>query len=94
MNELIKKHYAATWGRGLISESTTMSQFIDKIGEEYEEMLNAYADGVLENEPLPTGELIHESIDLVAVIFNMLHFYGVNVDREFRKNISYQESRI
>ena len=94
MNTLIERHYKAVKKRGFITESTTLEAFMSKIEEEYLELWNAYADAVQNDDKCPDNDMIHEAIDLMAVITNMLHFYGVNVSREFQKNINYQRSRI
>jgi len=91
MNDLIKQHFDAIKARGFINESTSLEAFMDKIDEEYSELLNAYADNW---NNVPDRAMIHEAIDLVAVIVNMLHFYRIDVAQAFRENIKYQESRI
>jgi phosphoribosyl-ATP pyrophosphohydrolase len=87
MKDLIKRHQAATWERGFITPVTNVNDFLDKLFEEHFELVNAY-DGTM------NAEFIHEAVDLVAVVVNMLTFYGVDFEKEFRKNVELQESLI
>lgn len=88
ITDLIKRHHVATWERGMIRPETSLHDFMDKIEEEFYEAKNAYKDFAL------SDELIHESVDLVATIINMLKFYNYDFIQEYRKNVEYQESRV
>jgi len=88
MKELIKRHHAATWERGMITPETCLFDFMQKITEEYHELNNAYQEFSL------SSETIHEAVDLCATIINMLKFYGYDFIQEYRKNVEHQENRI
>ena len=92
MKELLLRHYIATSKRGLISHNTTLGEFMKKISEEYHELYGEWVEDIWNIDPTP--EFIHESIDLVAVILNMLKHYDIDFIEEYRKNVEHQESRI
>lgn len=96
MKKLIKRHQAATWERGHITPNTTIDDFIDKISEEFSEFRNAYRISLDddEDEQIMTEDMAHEAVDICAVVINMLTFYGIDFEKEFCKNVDYQESRI
>ncbi len=87
MKELILRHYEATRQRGLINSDTEFEEFQDKIDEEILEMDGAYNSGEFQ-------KAIEESIDVAAVILNMLTHYGFDFEELYRKNVEHQESRI
>ena len=90
MKQLIKRHYEATAERGLIGPYTTTHDFMEKLKEEYSEVLEAYNEetGVVD------GDMVQECMDLVGVIFNMLINKGFDIEAEFKYNTEYQESRV
>jgi len=89
MKELIKRHYAATVKRGLISDETTIEEFREKLREEIQEMWDADM-----YEHTIDGDMAQEAIDVVGVIFNMLYHQGYDLESEFRYNVEHQEARI
>ena len=89
MKELILRHYIATRKRGLITNYTSMQDFLDKMQEEINEMNEAdIYDNTID------GDMAQEAIDVVGVIFNMLHHFGYDVEAEFKYNVEHQESRV
>jgi len=90
MKELIQRHYEATCKRGLIGPYTTTHDFIEKLKEEFNEVMDEYDEetGVVD------GDMAQECIDVVGVIFNMLIEKGFDIEDEFKFNVEYQESRI
>lgn len=90
MKDLIKRHYEATARRGLIGPYTTTHDFIEKLKEEYEEVMGAYD----EETGIVDGDMAQECLDVVGVIFNMLINKGFDIEAEFKHNAEYQESRI
>lgn len=88
-----KDHYEAIRARGLISYDTNIHDFMDKLNEEYYEVRSEYAQMNLEENTIPTSEMIQESIDLVMVVVNMFQHYGIDFKKELNKNISIQENR-
>jgi hypothetical protein len=89
MKELILRHYIATRKRGLITHYTSLQDFLDKMQEEIDEMNQAdIYDHTID------GDMAQEAIDVVGVIFNMLHHFGFDVEAEFKANVNHQESRV
>lgn len=93
MKALIKRHQAATWERGLIRPETGLNDFMDKLTEEYYELLSEL-NNLDEEKLIPDGDFAQEAVDMCAVIINMLTFYGFDFIAEFKYNVEYQESRI
>lgn len=93
MKDLLLRHYIAIKQRGLISSDTSLDQFMDKLEEEYIELRSEYAN-YFDEQRNPDGDFIHEAIDVVMVILNMLQHYDVDFIDELKHNVKYQESRI
>ena len=93
MRQLIKNHYVLTKKRGLITPEPPLSAFIDKMEEEYREVVNCYADDLMA-EQSPSGEFIQECTDLVMVVLNMFQHLGIDFEDELKANIKVQESRV
>jgi hypothetical protein len=89
MEKLFQRHYDATCKRGLIDTYTTTSDFIEKMKEEYKEVLDAFDEetGVID------GDMAQECIDLACVVFNMLIDKGFDIEAELEYNVKYQEKR-
>jgi NTP pyrophosphatase (non-canonical NTP hydrolase) len=97
MLKLIKRHYQATSNRGLITDDTDICDFKNKIIEEFNELIteldfNYYKIPIFGDQSL-SNSLRQESIDLVITVLNMLHHYGVDIEKELLKNIELQEKR-
>ena len=65
MKQLIKRHYDATVRRELISDSTTLDEFRDKLREEIQEFWDADIWGNHINT-----EMAQEAIDVVVCIIS------------------------
>ena len=89
MKELVLRHYIAIRGRGLINNNTSLDEFREKLKEEIQEFWDADC-----NEEVIDGDMAQEAMDIVGVIFNMLHHNGYDVKSEFKYNVEYQESRV
>lgn len=89
MKELILRHYIATRKRGQITDYTSLDDFRGKLEEEIKEMEDADI-----HDHTIDGDFVQEAMDVVGVIFNMLHHFGYDVEAEFRYNVEHQESRI
>ena len=87
MKDLIERHYKATRKRGLITDVTKLSEFRNKIKEEFNEMDVEFVNGESE-------KMFYEAIDMCATVFNMFRHYGISFPIEFEKNVKYQESRV
>lgn len=95
MKELFKRHQVATWERGLIQPKTNILDFERKINDEYYELRNAIADHLAEANTFSIApDIVHEAVDLCAVCINMLTFYGIDFETEYKKNVELQESRV
>lgn len=93
INKLIKRSYQSIVNRGLITDLTNIEDFSLKIQEEFEELKFEYLEIILKDKPIPNENFIEESVDLVNVILNMLHHYGIDFEKEFVKCIEKNERR-
>jgi len=93
MKNIYKEHYRVICERGMITPTTTSHEFMIKLEEEYEELLNEYADDLHMNKRFPSREFIQEGVDVMMVIANMLTHLGISVEGEIRKNIETQKQR-
>ena len=89
MKNLFERHYQAIVKRGLITEKTTVLDFIDKFDEETKEFKKELGLA-LYFEP---NHYKQEAIDCICVLTNMLQHYGVDIESELIKNIEIQEKR-
>ena len=92
MRKEILKHYISQVRRGTITKDTTIIDFLEKMQEEDNEMVQAAKECV--DKSMLTPEFIHETIDSIAVRVNMLTHLNVDMVAEFKKNREYQEDRI
>lgn len=92
MNKLEKQHYEAIKERGLITEETTIYDFLKKVREEYNELNRELYLDAFETYGL-REETIQECVDLVQVIKNMLHHNGVDYNKALKKNVEIQLER-
>ena len=92
MRQLIKNHYILTKKRGLITPSTSIHHFMDKMEDRYNEIINCYADD-LKAEESPSGEFFHQCTDLLLTITDLLQHYSVDLTDEIRKANRIQEGR-
>ena len=88
MEKLFKTHYQATVNRGLITDRTCITEFIEKINEEFNELKELH-----DNFEANTIEFDAEAMDLICATMNMLIHYGVDIEKELLKNIETQEKR-
>lgn len=86
ISEIVKRNYAATVRRGLITSETTKDEFIDKICEETEELGIA----VLNSDKMNERE---ELADIALVCFAMAKHYGIDLIDEMRKKVEFNEQR-
>jgi len=93
MKHLIKGHYKLIKARGLIVPETTLDQFMNKMEEEYYEVMNAYADDMVDRKT-PSPDLIYEMTDLVMVVMNCFQHYGVDFKEQLLKNVAVQKQRV
>ena len=86
MNYLIKKNYESIVARGLISPSTSISDFVMKLEEEVQEFIDAIDKGEI------TG-IKEELSDVILVCLNFAHHYGWDIESELFKKVAKNELR-
>lgn len=86
MKDLITRSYNAIRKRGLITDETKNSEFIEKIMEELEEVHEATIIGTQEN-------YIEELTDLATVCIMNIHHLGYDFEAEFEKVLQKNEQR-
>lgn len=89
MEKLFKRHFEAIKKRGLISDKTSIGDFIKKMKEELKEVeeKQIYFGSDYEDE------LIHEIVDLMMVCSNCIKRYGYDLKQELEINTKHQETR-
>jgi NTP pyrophosphatase (non-canonical NTP hydrolase) len=90
--QLLNRSYEAIKKRGLITDETTISNFLEKINEESFEVIQ---EGVMYNHIYSMDEChyIEELIDLATVCFMQVMNLGYDPIEEFRKVVEKNESR-
>ena len=75
LKELITRNYNATVRRGQISNKSTVTDFLNKIDEEVEELKDSRktCSSIYPFDPL-------EAIDIILVNATMLHYYGFDIE--------------
>lgn len=88
LNEIIKRNYQATVRRGQISNKTTVTDFLNKIDEEVEELKDSRktCSSIYPFDPL-------EAIDVILVNASMLHYYGFDLENLLTKKVEINETR-
>lgn len=90
MNNLDLEHYQSIIKRGKIDSNTDLFDFIEKIREEFKELL--YESFSIHDNIL-TKEFIQEAIDLRQAITNMLIHFNIDIKSELKENIQKQINR-
>lgn len=85
MNSIIEQNYSSIIKRGLITNDTTMYDFIDKIFEEAYE-LQDFAD---KNQSVDPEEIA----DIILVCLNMARHYNIDIEKELVKKIIKNQNR-
>ena len=87
MKELISDNYQSIVDRGLISPTTTLFEFLDKLEEEVKE---------LEKEalrPKQYSNLPEELADVIMVCLNMAKHYDIDIEQEIKNKIKINKYR-
>ena len=87
MKELISDNYQSIVDRGLISPTTTLFEFLDKLEEEVKE---------LEKEalrPKQYSNLPEELADVIMVCLNMAKHYNIDIEQEIKNKIKINKYR-
>ena len=90
MKQLIKENYEVTVNRGLITPSTTVQDFLDKLYEEVDELQNEVDTGKTYN----FDKLKYELADVVLVCLNLSKHFNIDIERQMKANIKRNKFRI
>ena len=91
MKNEFQKHYEAIKARGLITDKTTIVDFLEKLVEETNEFITE-AKKCTETKEI-TPEFVHEGMDVIGVIANCMTHLNIDVEEEFKKNVIHQQTR-
>lgn len=78
------RNYLATVRRGLITPTTCVLEFCDKIDEEKKELIDSYMCDTFDPSELA---------DIALVCFAMAEHYGIDLVDEMRKKTEFNEKR-
>ena len=87
MKELIEANYKSIVDRGLITPTTTLFEFLDKLDEEVRE-LNQEALISKEWSNLP-----EELADVIMVCLNMANHFNIDIEQEIKNKIKINKQR-
>ena len=87
MQELIGDNYQSIVDRGIITPTTTLFEFLDKLDEEVQE-LNKEALISKEWSNLP-----EELADVILVCFNLAKHFDIDIEQELKNKIRINEYR-
>jgi NTP pyrophosphatase (non-canonical NTP hydrolase) len=90
MKQLIEDNYKVTIKRGLISPSTTVQDFIDKIYEEVDELQNEIDAGKTYN----FDKLKYELADVILTCLNMSKHFNIDIEQQMKSNVRRNKFRI
>jgi len=85
MKRLIEENYQSIVGRGLITQSTTKTQFINKLNEEVQEFIEAYLNGI--------GNKNEELADIILVCLNIAKHHDIDIEAELKNKIAINKKR-
>lgn len=85
MNELIEENYASIVRRGLITHNTTASDFIMKMKEEVEELIEANKFN-MKNEA-------EELADVILVCLNYAKHFNIDIEKKLKQKIQTNKTR-
>ena len=87
MKTLIKQNYDSIVKRGLINNSTTLFEFIDKLYEEVSEFEESLEFDNMDN-------FKEELADIILVCFNIAEHYKIDIEIELKKKIEINYLRV
>jgi len=79
MKKLIESNYQSTVQRGLITPNTDLSDFLNKLDEEVDELNAAYEE--------TWDDFKEELSDVILVCLNCAKHYGIDIENEMLKKI-------
>lgn len=86
LKQIIEDNYKSIVDRGLISPSTSMHDFTEKLYEEVNEFQEATMEGTLK-------EIKEELSDVVLVCFNIAKHYGFDIENSLKDKIEVNKKR-
>ena len=86
MKEIIEKNYQSIVDRGLITPTTTIQDFVDKIKEEVHEL-------EIENEFGTYKDMKVELCDIILTCLNFAKHFNIEIEYELKKKIRINEQR-
>jgi len=89
LTDITNRNYEATKRRGLITNSTSMFEFVNKMHEEVNELHDSYNTARIRC-------IFDPSVlaDITLVCFAMAEHYGIDLIEEMRKKTEFNETRI
>ena len=87
MQDIISDNYQSIVDRGLISPTTTLFEFLDKLDEEVKELKT-------ESEiPKQYSNLPEELADVIMVCLNLAKHYDIDIEQEIKNKIKINKYR-
>lgn len=83
MNNIIKENYESIVNRGLITWSTPLEAFLNKIEEEYHELTNA----------VDKDHFSEELADVILTCLNTAYHFKIDIELELKKKIQINKNR-
>jgi NTP pyrophosphatase (non-canonical NTP hydrolase) len=80
MKKIIEDNYNSIVERGLITPSTTVADFIDKLDEEISELKDACLDGYWE-------DICEELADVILTALNFAEHFDIDIKTELNNKI-------
>ena len=92
MDNIINDNYQSIVDRGLISPTTTLFEFLDKLDEEVKELKYSIVDYV-DYDSQKFNNVKEELADVIMVCFNMAKHYDVDIKQEIKNKIKINKYR-
>jgi len=92
MKKLINDNYKSIVDRGLITPSTTLYEFLDKLDEEVEELKYSSVDYSDYNSE-KFNHVKEELADVIMVCLNMAKHYNIDIKQEIKNKIKINKQR-
>ena len=92
MQKLISDNYQSIVDRGLISPTTTLFEFLDKLDEEVEELKYSSFD-YSDYDSQKFNNVKEELADVIMVCLNMAKHYDIDIEKEIKNKIKINKQR-
>ena len=92
MEDLISDNYQSIVDRGLISPTTTLFEFLDKLDEEVKELKYSIVDYV-DYDSQKFNNVKEELADVIMVCLNMANHYNIDIEEEIKNKIEINKQR-